>query len=425
MGQLAFVGSHRINGVSAMHSDLMKETVFHDLNHLYPARITNKTNGITFRRWLMLANPRLTGLLRETCGEAVLDDFSLFERLEAHASDNAFQQQFRDVKHHNKLALARLIGERLSIKVDPSALFDVQIKRIHEYKRQLLNILEAIALYQAIKDEPQRDWVPRVKIFAGKAAASYRYAKLIIKLINDVAEIVNNDPDVAGRLKIAFLADYNVSLAEVIIPAADLSEQISTAGMEASGTGNMKLALNGALTIGTLDGANIEIRDHVGAENIAIFGMEAGDVMVRRKQGLDATDVIRRSPRLARAINAIESGEFSPGDPAPLRSDRPCAAPSRPLHGQRRFRFLLRGAARHRCALAGDAGLDAGLDPQRRADAVVLLRPHHPRICRGYLERAGAAGHAVAAGAGRPARGERLNHPASLNSENRITSRRH
>ena len=320
MGQLAFVGSHRINGVSAMHSDLMKETVFHDLNHLYPGRITNKTNGITFRRWLMLANPKLTDLLRQVCGEAVLDDPTQLKLLEAHASDNAFQQQFRAVKHHNKIMLARLIRERLNIQVDPSALFDVQIKRIHEYKRQLLNILEAIALYHAIKDDPQRDWVPRVKIFAGKAAASYRYAKLIIKLINDVAEIVNNDPVIAGRLKIVFLADYNVSLAEVIIPAADLSEQISTAGMEASGTGNMKLALNGALTLGTLDGANIEIRDNVGAENIAIFGMEAMDVMVRRKQGLDATDVIRRSPALSRAINAIGSGEFSPDDPGRFES---------------------------------------------------------------------------------------------------------
>ena len=314
MGQLAFVGSHRINGVSAMHSDLMKETVFHDLNHLYPGRITNKTNGITFRRWLMLANPKLTELLRETCGEAVLDDPSRLQLLEKSAGDAAFQDQFRNVKHHNKIALARLIGEKINIKVDPTALFDVQIKRIHEYKRQLLNIVEAIALYHAIKDDPQGNWVPRVKIFAGKAAASYRYAKLIIKLINDVAEVVNNDPVIAGRLKIAFLPDYNVSLAEVIIPAADLSEQISTAGMEASGTGNMKLALNGAITIGTLDGANIEIRDHVGAENIAIFGMEAGDVMIRRKQGLDASDVIRASPSLARAINAIGGGEFSPDD---------------------------------------------------------------------------------------------------------------
>jgi glycogen phosphorylase len=316
MGQLAFVGSHRINGVSAMHSDLMRETVFHDLNHLYPGRITNKTNGITFRRWLMLANPSLTALLRKSCGEAVLDDPTQLAILETYAGDHAFQQQFRKVKLHNKLVLARLIGERTNVKVDPSALFDVQIKRIHEYKRQLLNIVETIALYQAMKDDPQKEWVPRIKIFAGKAAASYRYAKLIIKLINDVAEIVNNDPAIGGRLKVVFLADYNVSLAEVIIPAADLSEQISTAGMEASGTGNMKLALNGALTIGTLDGANIEIRDHVGAENIAIFGMEAGDVMIRRKQGQDASDVIRKSPQLARAINAIGSGEFSPGEPS-------------------------------------------------------------------------------------------------------------
>jgi glycogen phosphorylase len=223
-------------------------------------------------------------------------------------------------KRANKVAFSRLVGDRMGLHLDPDALFDVQIKRIHEYKRQLLNILETVALYRAMRDDPTRDWVPRVKIFAGKAAASYRYAKLIIKLINDVAEAVNNDPDVAGRLKVVFLADYNVSLAEVIIPAADLSEQISTAGMEASGTGNMKLALNGALTIGTLDGANIEIRDHVGAENIAIFGMEAGDVMVRRKQGLDATDVISRSPRLARAITAIESGAFSPDDPARFAS---------------------------------------------------------------------------------------------------------
>ncbi len=314
MGQLAFVGSHRINGVSAMHSDLMKETVFHELNHLYPGRITNKTNGITFRRWLMLANPKLTELVRQVCGDAVLDDPSRLRRIEAYASDAAFQEQFRRVKHHNKALLARLIAERTNIKVDPGALFDVQIKRIHEYKRQLLNILEAIALYHAIKDNPQADWVPRVKIFAGKAAASYRNAKLIIKLINDVAEIVNNDPAIDGRLKIAFIPDYNVSLAEAIIPAADLSEQISTAGMEASGTGNMKLALNGAVTIGTLDGANIEILEHVGAENIAIFGLQAGEVVVRRNQGLDATDLIRALPTLARAINAIDRGEFSRGD---------------------------------------------------------------------------------------------------------------
>ncbi|MGB3488361.1 MAG: glycogen/starch/alpha-glucan phosphorylase [Xanthobacteraceae bacterium] len=320
MGYLAFVGSHRINGVSAMHSELMKETVFRDLHRLYPDRITNKTNGITFRRWLMLANPGLTDLLREVCGDALLDDPTRLTLLERYAGDTAFQQRFRRVKHHNKTALAKLIYERLGIETEADALFDVQIKRIHEYKRQLLNILEAVALYQAMRDEPQRDWVPRVKIFAGKAAASYRYAKLIIKLINDVASVVNNDPDIGNRLKIVFLPDYNVSLAEVIIPAADLSEQISTAGMEASGTGNMKLALNGALTIGTLDGANIEIRDHVGAENIAIFGMTAEEVMARRAHGLDASDVIARSERLARAIHAIESGAFSPDDPARFHS---------------------------------------------------------------------------------------------------------
>ncbi|MGJ4880855.1 glycogen/starch/alpha-glucan phosphorylase [Bradyrhizobium sp. HKCCYLRH1065] len=315
MGQLAFVGSHRINGVSAMHSDLMKETVFHDLNHLYPGRITNKTNGITFRRWLTLANPKLTNLLREACGDAVVDDPTLLSSLESYVADAGFHQKFRAVKHHNKVQLARLIGERMNVRLDPGALFDVQIKRIHEYKRQLLNILEAVALYLDIKDDPQANWVPRVKIFAGKAAASYRYAKLIIKLINDVAEVVNNDPAIGGKLKVVFMADYNVSLAETIIPAADLSEQISTAGMEASGTGNMKLALNGALTIGTLDGANIEIRDNVGADNIAIFGMEADEVMLRRKQGLDASDVIHRSPRLARAIDAIATGAFSPDEP--------------------------------------------------------------------------------------------------------------
>ena len=403
MGQLAFVGSHRINGVSAMHSDLMKETVFHDLNHLYPGRITNKTNGITFRRWLMLANPRLTGLLREVCGDAVLDDFSLFDRIEARASDQAFQQRFRDIKHHNKLALARLIGERLGIKVDPSALFDVQIKRIHEYKRQLLNIIETIALYHAIKDEPQRDWVPRVKIFAGKAAASYRYAKLIIKLINDVAEVVNNDPDVAGRLKVVFLADYNVSLAEVIIPAADLSEQISTAGMEASGTGNMKLALNGALDhrhAGRRQYRNPrpcrrgEHRHLRHGSRRRHDPAQAGPGRDRRDQPLAAAGAGHHRDRERRVLARRSR---------PLRLHRPRAALPRSLHGLGRFRFLLRRPARHRRPLAGGAGLDPRLHPQRGADAVVLLRPHHPRICRGDLERPGARGRA---GAKRSARGD-------------------
>jgi len=315
MGHVAFVGSHRINGVSAMHSDLMRETVFADLNALYPNRITNKTNGITFRRWLHQCNPRLTGLLREACGDGVLDDPAHLHALERLSDDRAFQQRFNAAKFSNKVALANLITARLGIKVDPSAMFDVQIKRIHEYKRQLLNALEATALYLAIKDEPNRAWTPRVKIFAGKAAASYHQAKLIIKFINDLSLTVNNDPAVRDMLKVVFIPNYNVSAAEIIVPACDLSEQISTAGMEASGTGNMKLALNGALTIGTLDGANIEIRDHVGEDNIFIFGLNSEQVMRRRAQGLDAMDAIAACPALARVLDAIERGVFSPDDP--------------------------------------------------------------------------------------------------------------
>ena len=314
MGHLAFVGSHRTNGVSALHTNLMRQTVFHELHAIYPDRIVNKTNGITFRRWLLQANPDLTKVLREVCSDAVLDDPSQITRLADHADDAAIQERVRAAKRANKVALAQLIGERLGLRVDPDALFDVQIKRIHEYKRQLLNLLETVALYHAIKAEPTRNWVSRVKIFAGKAAANYAQAKLIIKLINDVAEVINRDPVVRDLLRVVFLPDYNVSLAERIIPAADLSEQISTAGMEASGTGNMKLALNGALTIGTLDGANIEIRDHVGAQNIFIFGLRADEVEERRRAGLQASSAIASSPELAQAIEAIETGVFSPDD---------------------------------------------------------------------------------------------------------------
>ena len=314
MGHLAFVGSHRTNGVSALHTELMRKTVFRELHAIYPDRIVNKTNGITFRRWLVQANPDLTLVLRELCGDAILDDSTQMSRLADYAEDQGAQQRIRAAKRANKVALARLIIERLDLRVDPDALFDVHIKRIHEYKRQLLNLLETVALYHAIRAEPGRNWVPRVKIFAGKAAASYARAKLIIKLINDVATVINGDPVVRDFLRVVFLPDYNVSLAERIIPAADLSEQISTAGMEASGTGNMKLALNGALTIGTLDGANIEIRDHVGAENIFIFGLRAEEVEERRRASLQANSAIASSPKLAEAIEAIEAGVFSPDD---------------------------------------------------------------------------------------------------------------
>ncbi|UMY16186.1 glycogen/starch/alpha-glucan phosphorylase [Methylobacterium organophilum] len=319
MGPLAFHGSHRVNGVSALHSALLKTTVFKDLHALDPERIVNKTNGITFRRWLHNANPELTALAVETVGERVLDDPSALRGLEAVAEDPEFRTRYAAMRKARKKELARVIAERTGIAVDPAALFDVQIKRIHEYKRQLLNIIETVALYQAIKMAPLKDWTPRVKIFAGKAAPSYVQAKLIIKLASDVAKVVNDDPDVAGRLKVVFLPNYSVSLAEKIIPAADLSEQISTAGMEASGTGNMKLALNGALTVGTLDGANIEIKDHVGAENIFIFGLDAAGVQARAAEPGYMTRAIEGSPRLAAALAAVESGLFSPDDPGRFR----------------------------------------------------------------------------------------------------------
>ena len=286
MGHLAFMGSHSVNGVSALHTSLMKQTVFADLNAIYPGRINNKTNGVTFRRWLHRANPGLTRLIVDTIGPRVLHDAEALQDLRAHAGDHGFQEAFARQRQDRKQALAALIADRVGITVDPQALFDVQIKRIHLYKRQLLNVLHAVALYNAIRAEPTRDWAPRVKIFAGKAAPGYRLAKQVIRLAHDVAQVVNNDPSVAGRLKVVFLPNYNVSLAEQIIPAADLSEQISTAGMEASGTGNMKLALNGAVTIGTLDGANVEIRDRVGPNNIFIFGMTADQVLARTRTGV-------------------------------------------------------------------------------------------------------------------------------------------
>jgi len=314
MGHLAFVGSHTINGVSALHSNLLRETVFSDLDRVLPGRIVNKTNGITFRRWLYQANPGLTSLLVRAIGPEVLDSPDALLRVEALADDAAFRQDLAAVRAANKQALAAVIDERLELRVDPEAVFDVQIKRIHEYKRQLLNILDAIALYNSIRAQPMRDWAPRVKIMAGKAAASYHTAKLIIKLAHDVARVVNSDPTVGDRLKLVFLPNYGVSLAEAIIPAADISEQISTAGMEASGTGNMKLALNGALTIATLDGANVEIRERVGADNIFIFGLTTEEVATRRREDPAGASAIAASPRLAEVLAQIESGLFSPDD---------------------------------------------------------------------------------------------------------------
>ncbi|MGN6157199.1 MAG: glycogen/starch/alpha-glucan phosphorylase [Devosia sp.] len=346
MGQLAFVGSHSINGVSALHTELMKKTVFADLHKLYPDRINNKTNGVTPRRWLLECNPGLSKLIADRIGPDFQDNIDLLAQLDKHADDPGFQQQFATVKRANKLRLAELIKDRLDVAVSPDALFDVQVKRIHEYKRQLLNIIEAVAQYQAIKSHPEVDWVPRVKVFAGKAAPSYWNAKLI----NDVAKVVNNDPSVRELLKVVFLPNYNVSLAEIIMPAADLSEQISTAGLEASGTGNMKFGLNGAITIGTLDGANIEMLDAMGKENMVIFGLTAEEVTAKRARTEVPRAAIDNSPPLREALEMIASGVFSPDDP-------------------NRYRDLVGGLYDHDWFMVA-RDFDAYAEAQREVDAI-------------------------------------------------------
>ena len=314
MGNLAFIGSRKVNGVSALHTELMKQTVFHDLHSLYPDKIINQTNGVTPRRWLLECNPGLANLITEHIGEDWIDDLEQLKKLEPLADDAAFQARYMAVKADNKRALADMLKDRMGLSVSPDAMFDTQIKRIHEYKRQLMNILETIAYYNAIKADPTRPWQKRVKIFAGKAAPSYFLAKLIIKLCNDVASVINNDQDIGDTLKLVFLPNYNVTAAEVLIPGTDLSEQISTAGFEASGTGNMKFALNGALTIGTLDGANVEMRDHLGDENIFIFGMKADEVAERQHRRARPSEVIKDSPRLQTILEQLRTGYFSSGN---------------------------------------------------------------------------------------------------------------
>ncbi|WP_207459584.1 glycogen/starch/alpha-glucan phosphorylase [Azospirillum sp. SYSU D00513] len=316
MGNLAFLGSHKVNGVSALHTDLMKQTVFADFHAEFPDRINNKTNGITPRRWLHQANRPLAELITSRIGESWIHDLSQIAALRDKADDVVFREEFRRAKRKNKKRLAAFIARQTGVEVQVDSMFDVQVKRMHEYKRQLLNVLQTIALYNDMRSNPTVNWVPVTKIFGGKAAPSYHMAKLIIKLINDVAKVVNHDPALHDKLKVVYLPNYNVTAAEIIMPAADLSEQISTAGMEASGTGNMKLALNGALTIGTLDGANVEIREHVGAENIFIFGLTAEEVNdLRVTGGFNPRDVIASNPSLKRVLDMISTGVFSPDDP--------------------------------------------------------------------------------------------------------------
>ncbi|MDP5238092.1 glycogen/starch/alpha-glucan phosphorylase [Uliginosibacterium sp. 31-16] len=319
MANLSVVGSHMINGVSALHSDLLIKTLFADFAFLWPERFTNMTNGITPRRWLAQANPGLAALLDQNIGPDWRNHLDLLKQVEAKKDDAAFRSEFMAIKRENKVRLAALIERTTGVKVNPASLFDVQIKRIHEYKRQLLNVLHVIWRYQAIIAAPEADWVPRVTIFAGKAASGYAAAKSIIRLIHDVGEIINNDPRIGDKLKLVFIPNYGVSVAEVIMPGADLSEQISTAGTEASGTGNMKLALNGALTIGTDDGANIEIRENVGDDNIFIFGLRTPEVQAMKKGGYQPMRLYESNPGLKTVLDAISGGQFSPDEPGRYR----------------------------------------------------------------------------------------------------------
>lgn len=316
MAYVAVLASHSVNGVSGLHSELMKQSIFADFAKLFPERFNNKTNGVTPRRWLAQANPPLAALLDTRIGRGWRRDLTQLEVLRPMAQQPAFVRAFRHAKRENKLRLANWIDEHLRIDVDTDALFDVQVKRMHEYKRQLLNVLHVITRYHRILDAPDAGHVPRVVVFAGKAASAYHMAKLVIRLINDVAHVVNNDERVGKLLKVVFLPNYSVSLAELIMPAADLSEQISTAGTEASGTGNMKFALNGALTIGTLDGANVEMRDSVGAENFFIFGNTTPQVADIRASGYQPRDIYEANPELQRVLDSVRDGAFSPTEPA-------------------------------------------------------------------------------------------------------------
>ncbi len=320
MAHLSIVGSHMVNGVSALHSDLLVQTIFADFATLWPDRFTNMTNGVTPRRWLAQANPGLSSLLDETLGSGWRLDLDQLTRLKEKRNDPVFQHAFMAVKRANKVRLANAIERDTGIRVSPDSLFDVQVKRIHEYKRQLLNVLHVVTRYQAILANPDAPWVPRTVIFAGKAASSYVTAKSIIRLIHDVGNLVNHDARIGDKLKVVFMPNYGVSVAEIIMPGADLSEQISTAGTEASGTGNMKLALNGALTIGTDDGANIEIRQNVGDENIFIFGLKTPEVQALKHGGYQPMRYYDRLPALKAVLDAIAGDQFSPEEPGRYRA---------------------------------------------------------------------------------------------------------
>jgi len=368
MAHLAMVASKSVNGVAALHSELLKKSLFSDFHALWPKQLQNKTNGITPRRWLKACNPNLSNLIDRTIGEGWAKDLDKLTDLKKYATDTGFQDEFAAIKLENKKELAKVILKECGITVDPTAMFDVQVKRLHEYKRQHLNLLHIIHLYHQLLANPGMEMTPRVFIFGAKAAPGYYMAKKIIHAINSVAEVINRDPRIDGKLKIAFIPNYSVSLAEKIVPAAELSEQISTAGKEASGTGNMKLSLNGALTVGTLDGANVEIRECVGAENFFLFGMNVDEVEAFRNRGYNPYDFYNADERLRQALDSLSNGEFTPGAPHLLS-----ALPNNLLQGGDPFMVLADFAS----YCDAQAKVDAAYRDQKQWQKMAILNTAH------------------------------------------------
>ncbi len=418
MAHLACVGSHAINGVAALHTELLKQDVLQDFHALWPDKFSNKTNGVTPRRWMVLSNPELSELITDAIGDGWIKDLGQLRKLEPLAEDPAFQGLWRNIKRANKQQFAAFARQRTGIAIDPDSLFDVQVKRIHEYKRQHLNILHVIALYCRLRADPGLDVPPRTFIFGGKAAPGYHLAKLIIKLINAVGDVVNRDPAVRDRIKVVFLPNFNVSNGQRVYPAADLSEQISTAGKEASGTGNMKFSMNGALTIGTLDGANIEIRDEVGAGEFLSLRPDRRRSLRPQGPRLSSRRPCAGQPGTARGDRSDAGGIFLPrrcgAVPAP---DRRPAAP-RSLPGAGRLPALRRLPERGEPRLRRPGALDAHVHPQRGALRQVLVGSHDPRILRGHLAGEGSADPAADPGRseGRASAIVRRSPPAGLSS---------
>ncbi len=386
MAYIAIVGSFSVNGVAALHSKLLVEGLFRDFYELWPRKFNNKTNGVTPRRWLAMCNPGLRELLNETIGDGWVRELNQIEGIAAFADDPAFQERWRGIKQANKEQLAQLVARDCRVAFEPEAMFDVQVKRIHEYKRQLLNILHVIHLYNRIKRGDTADWTPRCVLIGGKAAPGYAMAKLIIKLINNVAQRVNEDEETAGLLRVAFIPDYRVSLMEVIAPGTDLSEQISTAGKEASGTGNMKFMMNGAVTIGTLDGANIEIREQVGEENFFLFGLTAAGggghprpLRPQRHHRRRPGPGRGHEPDRVRALQPVRAGALRPHHPRHPQ-------PPRPLDDRRRLPTPPPGPAPGRHRLRRPGALGTHEHPQQRLQRAILLRPHHRGVQPGHLE---------------------------------------